>query len=113
MKPIHPVQVMKRVLGEPDKYGEREVTYASPVESLVYGWEPPGPDEELFSAKRDAVVQDLNVYVPPGFDCEAEDRIVVGGLTYRAVGDLRDYTNGPFGFKPGGVVRASRVKELG
>lgn len=113
ISPRFTVQTQKRVLGEPDRYGEREESWEPPVDQKVYGWSPPGPDEEFVRASRDAVVQDLNVYVPPGFDCSADDLIVVGGLTYRASGDPRDYNHGPFGFTPGLVVRATRVKELG
>lgn len=107
------VQTMKRTLGDPDRYGEREEAWGAPVDQKVYGWSPPGPEEELFSANRNAIVHDLNVYVPSGFDCAADDRVIISGETYRCVGDNRDYNNGPFGYTPGLVIRAKRVEELG
>lgn len=107
------VQVSRWTLGEPDKYGEREKVYGPPVDRKVYGWAPPGVEDELFSSNRDAVVQDLDVYVPPSFEISPDDLMVIGGEEFRVLGGLRDFNNGPFRFTPGRVVRVKRVKELG
>ena len=42
-----------------------------------------------------------------------DDRIIIEGETFRVLGGMRDFDNGPFGFKPGRVIRVKRVKELG
>lgn len=107
------VQVSRWTLGEPNKYGEREKVYGPPVDREVYGWAPPGVEDELFSPNRDAVVQDLDVYVPPSFEISPDDLMVIGGEEFRVLGGLRDFNNGPFRFTPGRVVRVKRVKELG
>lgn len=107
------VQTLKRTLGEPDRYGEREETFGPPVDQKVYGWSPPGVEDEVFSANRDAVVQDLDVYAPLGFDASPDDQMVIDGATFRVLGGTRDFNKGPFGFVPGVAVRVKRVKELG
>lgn len=107
------VQVSHWSWGEPNKYGEREKVYSPPEDRKVFGWAPPGIEEEVFSANRDAVVQDLDVYAPPGFDIRADDRMVIDGETYSVIGDQRDFNHGPFGFAPGHAIRVKRVKELG
>lgn len=99
--------------GPPDKYGEREKVYAEPVARPVYGWAPPDLAEEIFSANRDAIVQDLDVYDPHDSDYSPDDHVIINGVTYRVMGDTRNYDHGPFGYKPGGVVRVKRVTELG
>lgn len=107
------VQTRARILGEPDRYGEREESWGPPVDRKVYGWAPPGVEDELFSSNRDAVVQDLDVYVPPSFEISPDDLMVIGGEEFRVLGGLRDFNNGPFRFTPGRAVRVKRVKELG
>src|SRR5699024_1951858 len=107
------VQTEEHYLTEPNRIGERESAWHPPVDQKVYGWDPPGPEEEIFSASRDAVIHDLNVYVPPGFVFGDQDYMTIQGERFRAVGGLRDYNHGPFGFTPGLVARVKRVKENG
>lgn len=103
----------KHYKGEPNKYGDREDLWHPPVAQKVYGWDPPGPEEESFSANRDEIIHELNVYVPPGFDFSTEDFMTIQGERYRAVGGMRDYNHGPFGFMPGLVARVKRVEARG
>ena len=107
------VQVSRWTLGEPDKYGEREKVFGPPEDRKVYGWAPPGVEDEIFSANRDAVVQDLDVYVPPSFEISPDDLMFIDGDEFRVLGGLRDFNHGPFRFSPGRAVRVKRVKELG
>ena len=88
------VQTRKRVLGEPDKYGEREESWSPPMDQKVYGWAPPGVEDELFSANRDAVIQDLDVYAPPEFEVFPDDQMIILGETFRVLGGMRDFDNG-------------------
>src|SRR5699024_6296579 len=107
------VQTQLRVLGEPNKYGERDETWDPPVTQKVYGWAPPGVEDEIFSANRDALVQDLDVYAPSELTALPDDRMIIAGGTCRVLGGARDFDNSPSGFKPGRVIRVKRVKELG
>src|SRR5699024_11787463 len=59
------------------------------------------------------LVRDLDVYVPPSFEVDPRDRVRVQGLEYEIVGNVQDFTHGPFGFKPGGVLPLKRDEELG
>lgn len=107
------VQLSKWSYGPKDKYGERQKVWASPVDRSVYGWAPPGPDDELISANRDAVVHDLDLYDPDDSAYSPDDLVTINGDEYRVAGGARNYDHGPFGFQPGGVVRLKRVVELG
>lgn len=107
------VQLSKWSYGPPDRYGEREKVYSEPVTRSVYGWAPPDLAEEIFSANRDAIVQDLDVYDPDDSVYAPDDHVIINGTTYRVMGDTRNYDHGPFGFMPGGVVRVKRVTEQG
>lgn len=107
------VQLSKWSYGPKDKYGNRTKVFAPPVTRSVYGWAPPDLAEEIFSANRDAIVQDLDVYDPDDSAYAPDDRVIINGITYRVMGDNRNYDHGPFGFRPGGVVRVKRVTELG
>lgn len=109
----HAIQLSKWSYGPKDMYGNREKVWSDPVTRSVYGWAPPDLAEEIFSANRDAVVQDLDVYDPDDSVYAPDDRVIINGLTYRVMGDSRNYDRGPFGFQPGGVVRVKRVTELG
>src|SRR5699024_2068910 len=107
------VQVSRWTLGEPDKYGGRDKVYGPPVDRKVYGWAPPGVEDALFSSNRDAVIQDLDVYVTPSFVISRDDLMVIDSEAFRVIGALRDFNNGPFRFTPGRAIRVKRVKELG
>lgn len=107
------VQTRARILGEPDRYGEREESWGPPVDRKVYGWSPPGVEDEIFSSNRDAVMQDLDVYAPIGFDVNPDDQMIINGDTYRVLGGDRNFNYGPFKFRPGRAIRVKRIKELG
>lgn len=107
------VSVSRWSWGEKDKYGNREKVFGPFVDRKVYGWAPPGVEEEMYSANRDYIIQDLDVYAPRGFDIGPDDRMVIAGETFRVLGGSRDFNHGPFGFTPGDVIRVKRVEVLG
>src|SRR5699024_11290428 len=87
------VQTQQRVLGEPNKYGEREETWNPPVNQKEYGWAPAGVEDEIFSANRDAVIQALDVYAPSEFSVFPDDRIFTAVDTYRVLGGMHNSDN--------------------
>lgn len=107
------VQVSRWSLSEPDRYGEREKVFGPYVDRKVYGWAPPGVEEELYSSNRNAIMQDLDVYAPPGFEIQADDLMVIDGEEFRVLGGSRDFNHGPFKFMPGIAIRVKRVEALG
>src|SRR5690606_41612727 len=77
-----------------------------------YGWAPPEPAKgvkEPDTPGRSAAYSELDLYVPPGFVCGPHDRVRVNGRVFDVIGELSDYTFGPFGFKPGGRISLKRV----
>lgn len=107
------VQVSRWEWGEPDRYGEREKVFSPPVTRKVYGWSPPGVEEESYASNRDYIIQDLDVYAPVGFEVSADDRMTIDGEEFRVLGGSRDFNHGPFGFVPGIAIRVKRVEVLG
>ncbi len=104
-----------------DAYGNPVREWGEPVTQRVMGWAPPTADsaasgvsgDSLSRGFEDGLIRDLDVYVPPGFEVDPRDRVRVQGLDYEIVGNVQDFTHGPFGFKPGGVLPLKRVEELG
>ena len=103
------VGVRAYVEGAEDPRGNPEDTWADAVAQPVYGWAPAGTSEP-FDPGRDAVTWDLDLLVPPEFTVGRKDRIVVAGEEFEVEGGLQDYNHGPFGFRPGAVVRLRRTE---
>lgn len=102
------VTVHRHSAGETDAHGNPVDSWV-PDQARVYGWEVPRTAEPL-RAGHDRVVVDLSMFVPPGFEVSAHDRVEINGLTYEVVGEFEDAGNGPFGFDPGGTVQLRRVE---
>ena len=98
--------------GSADEFGDPVESWSDPVGAPVYGWGPAavGTDMEPFSANRDVVTWDVDLYVPPEFTCGPHDRIVILGVEYEVEGPVQDFSHGPFGFQPGNRLRLSRVE---
>lgn len=94
--------------GPPDSRGDATDVWAAPVERKVYYIGPAGTSEP-FEVGRDAVTWDLDLGVPPAWSSSPKDRVVVDGEEYTIEGRVQDFNKGPFGFRPGGVVRLRRV----
>ena len=89
-----------------DARGNVTQTYADGVSRPVYGWGPPRSDEPTSGAVT-ALTVDLEVYSPT-FEYGSQDRFVVGGNVFEVVGLPTDYDHGPFGYRPGMVIRLKR-----
>lgn len=105
------VTVRSRADGPPDRYGNATHVWAEPVDHLVYGWAPAGTGEP-FLPQHERVQHDRDIYAPVTFRPGPYDRITFSGESeeYEVMGEVMDYTNGPFGPSVGGVVvRTKRV----
>lgn len=102
------VEVARHAQSGEDAHGNPIEGWES-EEVRVYGWEVPRTAEPLL-AGHDRVVVDLSMFVPPGFEVSAHDRVVIEGRTYEVVGEFEDAGNGPFVFDPGGTVQLRRVE---
>lgn len=93
--------------GGRDSHGKPIQSWSDPVYVKVYGWSEPTLEEAavLF---HDREIVDLRVLVPAGFTVGSMDRVVVEGDSYDVVGKS-DFTHGPFGYQPGGVVNLRRA----
>jgi hypothetical protein len=79
--------------------------YGTPVTRNVYGWYPQssqvpvGNDDVTLRVKTGLVV-----LVPDPSVYKAGDKVTINAAEYRVSEDVRDYTTGPFGYKPGGEI---------
>lgn len=100
---------IKRYLeGATDAHGE-------PVE----GWEPaedvrvfavaPASSNEPSESGRDVVITGLTILAPLDVVIGAKDRAVWNDVEYTVEGDVADWSNGPFNFKPGLQFNLKRV----
>jgi hypothetical protein len=87
------------------------------VSREVYGWEP--QSSEVPVGNDDVTLRVINsriVLVPDVTPYKVGDRIAFPGANidddnqaYRVSQDDRDYTNGPFGYMPGGAIVVEKV----
>ncbi|GAA2071677.1 hypothetical protein [Williamsia deligens] len=91
-----------------DDWGNVTDFWFPAVSKPVYGWGAPMGSEPKV-AGHDRVVVEVEVLVPPGFECSPKDRLVLEGDEYEVIGPVEDYGHGPFGWNPGGVVNVRRV----
>lgn len=107
------VEVLQYLESARDAHGNPVESWADPgLVQSVYGWAPPQDSKEVKEPDtpgRSAVYSELDLYVPPGFVCGPHDRVRLNGRVYDVIGELSDYTFGPFGFKPGGRISLKRV----
>lgn len=96
-----------------DDYGNDTETFGPAHTQRVYGWAPGGAGSARSTREADdaraTVVTDLQLFAPAEFVCGAQDRVVIGGVTYFVEGNVEDFNHGPFGFRPGVRVNLQRV----
>lgn len=85
-------------------------TYETAIPRTVYGWQPetPGLDNTSDDEHGMRVTDCLEVLVPDVSPYSALDQVTLDDKVYR-VDQIREYSTGPFGYQPGGVVVVERV----
>lgn len=102
------VTVLRRVVGDPDRYGNATFTFVtSDVTGCAFD---PGVSTETPQTFRQAVNTQPTLYMPPGTPIDATCQLVVRGLTYDVDGDPGDYVNPFTGWHPGIVVKLTRTE---
>ena len=94
-----------------DAHGNAVDTWAAPVVVPIHSVAPRvvGTDEPN-RGNRSVVIEGLTVYAPAGTVVDARDRIVwpwpavAESVEYEVVGEIEDYTKGPWGNPAAGVV---------
>lgn len=109
IQPRREVTMFRWVTEGTDAHGNPVESWVPETDARVYGWEVPRTAEPL-KAGHDRVTVDLSMFVPPGFEVSAHDRVELNGHTYEVVGEFEDAGNGPFRFNPGGTVQLRRVE---
>ena len=90
-------------------YGDDTITFPSTPSHSVDGVAvAPGSTSEVLVG-RSAVLVGMTLYMPPGADVEATDRLGVRGLMYEADGDLGTWVNPHNGIEAGRELAVSRV----
>jgi hypothetical protein len=73
----------------------------------VMGWAPTHTDEP----QQDHTLDLWDLLVPPEVASNPGDVVDLPGAgQFEVVGELQDFTKGPFGFTPGGVVKLRRYQ---
>lgn len=83
-------------------------SWTPPVTKQVYGWGAPTSSEPKL-AGHDRDIVEIELLVPPGFECGARDRIVLDGVEFDVIGEPQHYDHNPFGWNPGGVINLKAV----
>ncbi|MFF4779413.1 hypothetical protein ACFY05_42020 [Microtetraspora fusca] len=98
----------------PDRYGSQVRDWDSPARTsydgcAVANWAR-GRVSEVHADGRDPVVSDLIIYMPPGADVAAADRLEVRGEVYELVGEPFGWSNPLTGTVFGVAVNCDRVE---
>lgn len=93
-----------------DGYPAPEV-WGAPVERLVYGWYPQSSQVPVATELTQRIINSKAILVPDVSVFKPGDEVKFPGDEdpYRVSEDVRDYTNGPFSYAPGGEVVVTRV----
>lgn len=92
-----------------DSRGRPVESWADPVSQGVYGWYMPDSRETALVGANQVEVT-VVLLVPETFSVGAHDKVIVSGLgELDVLGLPQDYNNGPFGWRPGLVVRLGRI----
>lgn len=85
-------------------------TFQETVDRPSYGWYPLASEVPLGNDDyTQRVITSLVVGVPDVTPYAAGDLVVLAGQDYVVSEDVRDYTTGPFGRGPGGVIIVEKV----
>lgn len=90
-----------------DSNGNEIPTYAPVVTRPVYGWGAPQRSEPKLAGHNREVVE-VELLVPPEFDCKARDILILEGDEHEVIGGPEMFDHNPFGWNPGGVINLRR-----
>ena len=93
--------------GAEDAHGNPIDSWADPVNVQVYGY---GPRYDSTEPGGTQVIVGLQVFAPETLQVDPRDQFVVEGRRYDVDGELGNWTNGPFDFKPGIELNLKRVE---
>jgi hypothetical protein len=92
--------------GAVDSHNNPVDDWEDPVDLAVIGLAPATSGEPGGTQ----VVTGVTVYSAPGFNLDPRDRFVYKGVEWMVDGEEGDWTDGPFGFEPGGTFNLKRVE---
>lgn len=92
-----------------DAFGNETAGYGDVVDVQVYGYGPPARSTDAEPGGTQ-VIEGLDIFSPSSFAVDPRDLFVVDGHEYMVVGEVSDWTKGPFGFAPGQVIHVKRVE---
>lgn len=91
-----------------DAHGNPVEHWLPAVPKPVYGWGAPQTSEPKL-AGHDREIVEVELLVPPGFECSHRDRMVLDGVEFEVVGGVEMFDHNPFGWNPGGVINLKAV----
>lgn len=94
--------------GAEDAHGNPGESWLHAVMKPVYGWGAPQSNEPKL-AGHDREIVDVQLLVPPGFECSHRDLMVLDGVEYEVIGAPEHFDHSPFGWNPGGVINLRKV----
>ncbi|WP_341258219.1 hypothetical protein [Gordonia malaquae] len=89
-------------------HGDPFESWSVPVSKPVYGWGAPQTSEPKL-AGHDREIVEVELLVPPGFECSHRDRMVLDGVEFEVIGGVEMFDHNPFGWNPGGVINLKAV----
>lgn len=104
------VQRRAYIPGALDSHGNPTDSWGDPVDVDVYGWVPSSGagGADVNTAGRLEVISDIDILAPAGTTAFPNDRFIIAGDTYLVMGHAEDFTQGPFGYKPGVRINLNR-----
>ena len=108
MTPKHVVQHQAYTPGK-DSHGAPVDAWDAPQPVAVYSWASTAMSQPVDGNRR-AVIADVDLLVPPGVSGAPRDRWILLGKTFEQVGDLEDFTTGPWPGSPGGRINLRRIE---
>lgn len=106
------VQRKAYTAGATDSHGNPVESFADAVDVDVHGWGPPSADVEQSQAGT-SVVRDLDLLAPVGTVSNPNDRWIVDGHEYKAIGYPEDFSRGPWQWAAGVRINLERAEEAG
>jgi len=92
----------------PDQFGDRVPDVQRWIHGVGVQYGAGGGSQQESEDRGITVRQDVRLFLPPGEDLAATDRVVLDGLEYDVNGNQQPRSNPFTGWRPGAVVALSR-----